>query len=83
MKMKTHDIAEDILLNATDYIGNDLTKFCADNYALSTMRNNQNFRNAVLSEISGCPEDYVHLVDSQEESAKFVWNMYKKWAYGS
>lgn len=83
MKIKAHDIAEDILLNATDFIGNDLTKFCADNYALNTMRNNQNFRDVVSTEISNYPEEYEHLINNQEESAKFVWNMYKKWAYGS
>lgn len=83
MKIQAHDIAEDILLNATDFIGNDLTKFCADNYALNTMRNNQNFRDVVSTEISNYPEEYEHLINNQEESAKFVWNMYRKWAYGS
>lgn len=83
MILNAIDIAEDILLNATDYIGNDPTRFCADNYALNTMRNNEQFRNSIKKAITDCPEEYVHMQGNQEESAKFVWQMYKRWTYGS
>ena len=76
-------LAETILQDATDYIGNDMEKFCADHYALETIRNNESFRQTVIDEVVSLPEEYAESCANQEEAAKFVWAMYKKWAYGN
>ena len=55
------DIAEDLLLNATDYIGNEPEKFGADNKDLDNMRNDKMFRQKVSNEVSICPEEYQNL----------------------
>ena len=75
------ELVENILVDATDYIGSDMTRFCADNYALATIRNNKDFHKIVSNEISNCTEEYAEACESQEEAAKFVWGLYKKWAY--
>lgn len=72
-------IAEELLLNASDYIGNDPKAFDADNKALDTIRNNEKFRKMVFDEVADYPEEYEDL--PQEEAARIVWDMYQGWAY--
>ena len=48
--MNMHDysaIADELLLNATDYIGNDPESFGADNKAYENMKTNNKFRASV------------------------------------
>ena len=77
----TSIVAEDIIQNAIDFIGNDPERFGADRNAIDTIRNNENFKKVVIDEIASFPEEYAELQNSQEESANFVWNTYKDWAY--
>ena len=72
-------VVEDVLLNATDYIGNRPEVFGADNKALETMRVNKKFRDYVAHEVDGCVDEYKDL--SQEEAADVVWELYQAWAY--
>lgn len=72
-------IAEDLLLNASDYIGNYAKRFGADNHAIETIKTNENFRKTVCDEVASYPEEYDGL--SQEEAANIVWAMYQRWAY--
>jgi hypothetical protein len=72
-------LAEDMLLNASDYIGNNPEQFDADNNAIGCIKNNEAFREYVSEEVSSYPEEYDDL--SQEEAARFVWDMYLGWAY--
>ena len=72
-------IAEELLLNASDFIGNDPELFGADNKALETMRTNERFRAYVKKEVDDYPDEYEDL--TQEEAAHVVWDMYQGWAY--
>ena len=72
-------IAEELLLNATDYIGNDPASFGADNKALEEMRTNEMFRAHVKKEVNDYHAEYEDL--PQEEAASIVWDMYQDWAY--
>ena len=74
------DLAADVLLNATDYIGNRPECYGADNHDLDLLRNNSDFRsmvNALLEE-----EDPTWDTNSQEMRADFVWDLYLQWADG-
>lgn len=73
------NLASDILLNASDYIGNNPELFGADNHALDTIKHNETFRKTISDEITDEPEEYEHL--SQQECAQLVWQLYQKWAY--
>ena len=75
------NLAEDILLNATDYIGNSPELFGVDNKDLDTMRNNASFRQMVADTVSECPEDYQKDGEDQEIAADFVMDLYTSWAY--
>ena len=75
-------LAEIILQDAIDFIGNSPTQFGADRHAIDTIINNEDFRKTVIDEITSCPDDYSELSNSQEDAANFVWRAYKKWAYG-
>ena len=71
------DLAADVLLNATDYIGNRPECYGADNHDLDLLRNNSDFRsmvNALLEE-----EDPTWDTNSQEMCADFVWDLYFQW----
>jgi hypothetical protein len=72
-------IAEDLLLNASDCIGNNLERFGADNKAIDDIRTNENFRKLVAKEVADYPDEYEGI--SQEEAAEIVWAMYQRWAY--
>ena len=81
-RKKLDDIAEDLLLDATDLIGNDPEAFNADNKALETMRNNSVFREHVKKVIREAdPEEYEEAMKSQCQAAIFVWKLYVVWAY--
>ena len=75
----TDVIAEDLLLNASDFIGNNPDDFGADNKSLDDIRNNEKFRDRVKKEVADYPDEYEHL--PQEEAAHIVWDMYQGWAY--
>lgn len=72
-------IAEELLLNATDFIGNDPETFGADREALETIKTNEKFRKTVIDEVNNYPEEYEDL--PQEEAAHIIWDMYQSWAY--
>lgn len=81
-KDNADDIAEDLLLDATDFIGNDPEVFNADNKSLDTMRNNTAFREHVKQVIrESDPEEYEDAMKSQKQAAIFVWKLYVLWAY--
>ena len=80
---KIKDLAEDILLNATDYIGNNPRRFGVDNIDMHSMCNNTNFRQMVADVVSENPEEYVNESENQEAAADFVMKLYVKWAYGN
>lgn len=82
MKEKINQIAEEILSNAFDYIGNKKDFFGADSIALHTISNSKNFRQFVIDEIDGSEDEYEEEVNNQEAAANFVWKMYMRWAYG-
>lgn len=71
------DLAADVLLNATDYIGNRPEGYNAGNHDLDMIRNNDDFR----SMINAILEDEVPEWDtnSQEMCADFVWDLYLQW----
>ena len=72
-------IAEDLLLNASDYIGSDPKNFGADRKDLDTIKNNDKFCKMVFDEVEDYPEEYEDL--PQEEAARIVWDLYLSWAY--
>lgn len=79
---KLDDITEDLMLDATDFIGNAPEAFNADNKALDTMRNNTAFREHVKQVIrESDPEEYEDAMKSQKQAAIFVWKLYVLWAY--
>jgi hypothetical protein len=81
-RKKLDDIAEDLMLDATDFIGNDQEAFNADNKALDTMRNNTTFREHVKKVVRDAdPEEYEDALKSQCQAAVFVWKLYVAWAY--
>ena len=77
--MSIKDIAEDILLNASDYIGNCPEKFGADNHDLDTIKYCKLFRSYVADEIEICSEEFENL--EQKDAAEIVWRMYLSWEY--
>ena len=74
------DLAIDVLLNATDYIGNCPRCFDASNHDLEMMRENEDFR----AMVNGCLEedDIDWDVNSQLMCADYVWGLYLQWSDG-
>jgi hypothetical protein len=72
-------IAAGLLLSASDFIGNNLEVFRADNKALDDIRTNEKFRAYVKREVDNYPDEYEDL--PKEEAAHIVWDMYQSWAY--
>ena len=71
------NVCSDVLLNATDYIGNRPHCFGADNHDLDMMRNNSNFRNYVNDNVDIDSEDISDM--NQELCADYVWILYRNW----
>lgn len=79
MPEKLIDKTKDILLDASDYIGNRPEEFGADSHAIDTIRHNESFRAYVNACVHDYPDEYEDL--SQKAAANIVWNFYKTWAY--
>jgi hypothetical protein len=73
------EVAEALLLHASDFISNNLESFGADNKALDDIRTNEKFRAYVKREVNNYPDEYDDL--PKEEAAHIVWDMYQSWAY--
>ena len=72
-------IAEQLLLDASDFIGKDPKRFGDDNHALETIRANEQFRAYVKNRINSSPYEYGDL--DQEAAAHVVWGLYQTWTY--
>jgi hypothetical protein len=73
------NIIDDLITDATDYIGNDPDRFDADHHTLATIRNDKKFLAYVKDEVESCVEEYEGL--SQKEAAEAVWQIYLSWLY--
>ena len=74
------DVALDVLLKASDYIGNRPLCFDAGSHDLDMIRNNVDFRAMVNGYL--LEEDIDWDVNSQEMYADYVWNLYLQWSDG-
>lgn len=74
------DLAVDVLLNATDYIGNRPECYNAGNHDLGLIRHNDDFRSMVNGYLMEEAPDWD--TNSQEMCADFVWDLYLQWADG-
>lgn len=75
------DLAADVLLNATDYIGNRPECFGANHHDMDLLRYCSNFRslvNTMLTE-DQANNELTWDTDSQEQCADYVWALYQKW----
>lgn len=69
--------AVDVLLDATDYIGNSPELFNAENRDLDAMRTNPEFRKLVAETVA--EEDDELAGNTQAQNAEYVWAIYKSW----
>lgn len=79
-------LAADILLDATDYIGNQPEQFPIRNGDISAMESNAGFhiklQEAVDEWASDCANDGTDPQMSQAQAAKFVWDLYMLYTVG-
>lgn len=71
------NLAIDVLVNATDYIGNRPECYNAGNHDLELIRNNRDFRSMVNAILVETTPDWN--TNSQEMCADFVWDLYLQW----
>ena len=80
------DLAADILLDATDYIGNQKEQFPVRNGDIATMRNSAGFhaklQEAVDEWAADRANDGADLQMPQSQAAKFVWDLYMLYIIG-
>lgn len=80
------DLAADILLDATDYIGNQPEQFPIRSGDISAMESNAGFhiklQEAVDEWASDCANDGTDPQMSQAQAAKFVWDLYMLYTVG-
>ena len=74
---KLLDLTSDILVNATDYIGNKPEYYNASNYDLDVMRNNFSFQEYLNDVVADDEFDWD--TNHQELCADYVWEHYMKW----
>lgn len=74
------DLAVDILLDATDYIGNQPEQFPVRSGDIHTMQSSAGFHSklqeAVDDWVADCENDGTDPQMTQEQAAKFIWNLY-------
>lgn len=74
------NLAVDILLDATDYIGNQPEQFSARRGDISTMRTNASFHAKLQAAVDEWATDRANdgadLQMSHAQAAKFVWDLY-------
>lgn len=77
------DLAADILLDATDYIGNQPEQFPVRNGDISTMQSSDGFhaklQEAVDCWAEDCVDDGIESQMTQAQAAKFVWDLYQRY----
>lgn len=80
------DLAADILLDATDYIGNQPEQFPVRSGDISDMKSKAGFhiklQEAVDEWASDCADDGTYPQMTQAQAAKFVWNLYMRYIVG-
>ena len=81
------DLATDILLDATDYIGNQPEQFSASRSDISVMKSSTGFHTELQKAVDlwaeDCAADGVAAQMTQAQAARFVWNLYALYTTGS
>lgn len=80
------DLAVDILLDATDYIGNQPEQFPVRNSDIPTMKNSAGFHSKLQEAVDEWAADRTNdgadLQMPQSQAAKFVWDLYMLYIIG-
>lgn len=78
------DLVDDLILDATDFIGNDPCLYNASREDLQKLCTNKMFRDKLRADLSDMDDDELHefSAQSQQSIADFLWKNFQCWSYG-